>query len=62
MTRRLLGKATHQFHVGSRTFAVGAILSAAVGVLASIPLLVRTLFPRVAARRYQEYDLTASAL
>jgi uncharacterized protein YbcC (UPF0753/DUF2309 family) len=48
--RRALGMATHQFHIGSRSFAVGAILAAAVGVLASIPLIARTLFPRLTAR------------
>src|SRR5439155_9663655 len=49
-TRRALGRATHQLHVGSRSFASGAFLSAAVGVLASIPLIARTLFPRLTAR------------
>jgi uncharacterized protein len=47
--RRVLGLASHQLHVGSRTFAVGALLAAAVGVLASIPLVTRTLFPRLTA-------------
>ena len=47
--RRLLGNATHQFHVGSRGFAGGAILAAVFGVLASIPLLARILFPRLTA-------------
>jgi hypothetical protein len=49
-TRRVLGLASHQFHMGSRTFALGALLSAALGVLASIPLIARTLFPRLTAR------------
>ena len=49
-TRRALGMASHQFHMGSRSFAVGAILSTAVGVLASIPLVARTLFPRLTSR------------
>jgi uncharacterized protein YbcC (UPF0753/DUF2309 family) len=49
-TRRALGIASHQFHMGSRSFALGALLSAAVGVLASIPLVARTLFPRLTAR------------
>jgi uncharacterized protein YbcC (UPF0753/DUF2309 family) len=48
--RRVLGLASHQLHVGSRTFAVGALLAAAVGVLASIPLVTRTLFPRLTAK------------
>ncbi|MFN4261464.1 MAG: DUF2309 domain-containing protein [Gemmataceae bacterium] len=49
-TRRALGKASHQIHIGSRTLAVGAFLSAALGVLASVPLVARTLFPRFTAR------------
>ena len=49
-TRRALGMASHQFHLGSRSFALGALLSAAVGVLATIPLVARTLFPRLTAR------------
>jgi uncharacterized protein len=48
--RRVLGFASHQIHVGSRTFAIGALLSAVLGVLASIPLVARTLFPRLTAR------------
>jgi uncharacterized protein YbcC (UPF0753/DUF2309 family) len=47
---RAWGMTTHQFHVGSRTFAVGALLSAAVGVFASVPLIARTLRPRLTAR------------
>ncbi len=49
-TRRVLGMARHHFHVGSRSFALGALLSTAVGVLASIPLVATTLFPRLIAR------------
>ncbi len=49
-TRRALGIAQHQFHIGSRSFAVGAVLTAAVGVLATAPLVARTLFPRLTAR------------
>jgi uncharacterized protein YbcC (UPF0753/DUF2309 family) len=49
-TRRALGTASHRFHVGSRSFAVGAVLSGAVGVLASVPLVTRILFPRLTAR------------
>jgi uncharacterized protein YbcC (UPF0753/DUF2309 family) len=48
--RQALGMASHQVHVQSRAFAVGALLSAAVGVLASVPLIARTLFPRWTAR------------
>lgn len=48
--RQAFGKASHRIHVGSRTFALGAILTATFGVLASIPLVIRTLFPRLTAR------------
>jgi uncharacterized protein YbcC (UPF0753/DUF2309 family) len=48
--RRALGTASHQFHVGSRTFALGALLSACLGVLATVPLVARILFPRLTAR------------
>src|SRR5206468_8573158 len=37
-TRRAIGTASHQFHLGSRSFALGALLTGAVGALASFPL------------------------
>jgi uncharacterized protein len=49
-TRKAIGKASHGFHVGSRTVALGAVLTATVGVFASIPLLARVLFPRLTSR------------
>jgi uncharacterized protein YbcC (UPF0753/DUF2309 family) len=49
-TRRALGLASRQVHVASRTFALGALVSAAVGVAATAPLVARTLFPRLTAR------------
>ena len=49
-TRRALGTASHQVHVGSRSMARGAILTAGLGVLASIPLVARVLFPRLSGR------------
>jgi uncharacterized protein YbcC (UPF0753/DUF2309 family) len=49
-TRRALGTASHRFHIGSRTFATGAILTGVVGVLATFPLIARILFPRLTAR------------
>jgi uncharacterized protein YbcC (UPF0753/DUF2309 family) len=49
-TRRALGLASHHLHVGSRTFALGALVSAVGGVLATAPLVARTLFPRLTAR------------
>ena len=48
--RRMLGNAQHRFHVGSRGLAGGALLTAGLGLFASIPLLGRILFPRLAAR------------
>src|SRR5262245_48872486 len=48
--RRAFGRASHQLHVGTRTFALGALLSAGLGVLASIPLVARVLFPGLTAR------------
>ncbi len=48
-TRKALGTASHRFHVGSRTF-MGGLLTAAFGVLASIPLVARILFPRLTAQ------------
>lgn len=49
-TRRALGTASHQVHVGSRGAASGALLTAGLGVLASAPLVARVLFPRLTAR------------
>jgi uncharacterized protein YbcC (UPF0753/DUF2309 family) len=47
--RRLVGGAAYRVHVGSRTFLAGAVLAVA-GVFAGFPLVMRTLFPRRAAR------------
>jgi uncharacterized protein len=49
-TRRALGQASHQVHVGSRTIAKGTLLTAGLGILASVPLVARILFPRLTAR------------
>jgi uncharacterized protein YbcC (UPF0753/DUF2309 family) len=48
--RRALGLLSHGLHVASRSFVLGALLSAAAGVLASIPLIARTLVPRLTGR------------
>ena len=48
--RRALGAASHQVHVGSRGIAGGWLLTAGIGVLASVPLVARVLFPRLTAR------------
>lgn len=47
--RRLLGGMAHRLHVSSRAFLGGAI-TAAFGVVASLPLVTRVLFPRSTAR------------
>jgi hypothetical protein len=49
-TRQVLGTATHQMHVGSRSFAGGAFLAALFGPLANFPLVARILFPRLTSR------------
>ncbi len=48
-TRRVLGTLSLRLHEGTRGFALGAIVSGALGVLASFPLLARILFPRLTA-------------
>jgi uncharacterized protein len=48
-TRRKLGTYTHGVHRGTRSLA-GGFLTALFGVLASAPLIVRVLFPGLAAR------------
>jgi len=47
--RRMLGTASHRLHTGSRSFALGALVSAGLGVLSTFPLVIRVLFPRWAA-------------
>ena len=49
-TRRALATATHHVHMGSRGFARGALLTAGLGVLASVPLIARVIFPRPTGR------------
>jgi uncharacterized protein YbcC (UPF0753/DUF2309 family) len=46
-TRQAIGTVTHRFHVGSRTF-IGGLVAAVFGSLASLPLVMRILFPRTA--------------
>jgi uncharacterized protein len=48
-TRRALGTASHRFHIGSRGF-LGGLFTAVFGVLASVPLVARILFPTLTAR------------
>lgn len=49
-TRRALGAAALQMHIGSRTFTLGALLTTILGGLATIPLVARILFPRLTSR------------
>jgi uncharacterized protein len=48
--RRVLGKTSHQLHVGTRTITGGALITAGLGALAAIPLVARVLFPRLTAQ------------
>ncbi len=60
--RRTIGTVTHRVHVGSRTFA-GGWLAAVLGSMASIPLVMRILFPRATAqlrRRFGGFVRTPS--
>ena len=47
--RRRLGHATHQAHLGTRSF-LGGILAGLLGSLTAFPLVARVLFPRASAR------------
>ncbi|WP_425615735.1 DUF2309 domain-containing protein [Anatilimnocola sp. NA78] len=49
-TRRAIGTTSLHMHRGSRNLASGALLTASLGVLASIPLVARVLFPRWTAQ------------
>jgi uncharacterized protein YbcC (UPF0753/DUF2309 family) len=55
-TRRVVGRATHGMHVGSRSVAGGAVLAAGLGALASIPLVARVLFPRLTAQIRRTFE------
>ncbi len=48
--RRRLGMALTSFHSGSRRIVSGAFFSAAFGLLATVPLVARVMFPRLTAR------------
>ena len=49
-TRRRLGMALQSFHGGSRRIVSGAFLSATFGLLATVPLVARVVFPRLTAQ------------
>ncbi len=49
-TRRAIGTAGQRVSKASRNMLRGAVMTASVGVLASVPLIARVLFPRVTAK------------
>jgi uncharacterized protein YbcC (UPF0753/DUF2309 family) len=49
-TRKAIGTASHRMHRGSRGATAGALLTGTFGVLASIPLVARVLFPWLTSR------------
>lgn len=51
--RRLIGRASHGFDTGTRSSLSGALLTALLGPLATVPLLGRILFPRFAASMHK---------
>jgi len=48
--RQILGQATRTVHLGSRRGAGGALLTAGLGFLATVPLVARVLAPRMTSR------------
>jgi uncharacterized protein YbcC (UPF0753/DUF2309 family) len=48
--RHLLGRLTHGLHIGSRGVATGALIAGAGGVLSTVPLIARTIAPRLTAK------------
>ncbi len=48
--RRAIGSAGHSVSKGSRNMVRGAVITASLGVLASVPLVTRVLFPRLTAK------------
>ncbi len=49
-SRRALGIAVQQIHHDTRSIGSGAVLSAGLGTLASVPLVMRVLFPEFTAK------------
>lgn len=48
--RKLWGRAAHALHTFSRTAVAGAFLASVFGALASVPLALRVMFPRVTSK------------
>lgn len=55
-TRRRVGMALQAFHGGSRRIVSGAFYAATIGLLTTIPLVARVLFPRLAAKFQGYFD------
>ena len=51
--RQLLGTATHSFNTGTRGSLMGAVLTALLGPLFTVPLVGRILFPRLTAKMHR---------
>lgn len=61
--RRVVGKTQHGLHAGSRSLLAG-VFTSVLGVLMTIPLVARVLFPRLAAhfrRRVEQFHNVPSA-
>ena len=53
-TRKAIGSAAHLIHVSSRSL-IGGFLAGLVGAVATVPLVMRVLFPRLTARLRQSF-------
>jgi len=53
-TRRVLGKAAHTVHLGSRTL-IGGLVTTLAGSVATLPLIARILFPRITTRVREQF-------
>jgi uncharacterized protein YbcC (UPF0753/DUF2309 family) len=61
-TRRAVQRMSHGLYTASRSFVMGAVLSAVGGVLATVPLIARTLLPRPTARFRRKVSRFVQAL
>jgi uncharacterized protein YbcC (UPF0753/DUF2309 family) len=61
-TRWALATVSYQAHVGTLGILAGALLTTGLGVLAIVPMVVRTLFPRLAARIREQMGRLVHAL
>ncbi|MEM9643373.1 MAG: DUF2309 domain-containing protein [Planctomycetota bacterium] len=52
--RRVIGRASHRVHIGTRTL-IGGLLTGLLGSFAAFPLVARILFPRTTARLRQVF-------